>query len=111
MMKSALVRTAALLLAMLVLPACRYNDEHALVVFNNSVDTVVVDVEVEDSWGHEDDVFLVPPGAVRKVEYEAVHDMDVVIFRQVDGFILFAAGFDYEDFEDDHDTIEIFIGP
>ena len=111
MMKSALLRGSAALIALIALPACRFYDEHSLLVVNNTANSIIVDVEVDDSHGHDDDVFVIPAGGLIKEEYHAIYDMDVIIIRQVDNFVLFAGGFDYDDFEDDHDTVEIIIGP
>ena len=105
------MRGAVALLAALALPACRFNDDHELYVANQGLVPIVVDVHADGYYGHDDDVFVVPPGGAIKEDYGVVDEMDVLIFRQSDYLLLFAANFDYDDFEDDHDTIEIYVTP
>jgi hypothetical protein len=106
-----MLRGAAALLATLALAGC-IDDDAELVIDNVGSEPVLVHVEADAAWGHdEDDHFQVPAGERRVVSYDSPDEVEVRIRRASDGLTLFAASFDREDFEDDHGDIEIVVAP
>lgn len=105
-----------LALALLVLAATQAacHSDYELYILNVGDESIVVDVQDYDGGyyesGHGHDVFIVPARTAILESYDSPN-LDVLIFRNSDGLILFADGFDKHDFEDDHGKIEITIQP
>ncbi len=87
------------------------DEDNDLVVTNVGGESVLVLVDFEGDWDDDEDQFVVPAGAILVRPYDTVHDLDVVIFRQSDRFLLFADSYDQEDFDDEHGDIEIVVAP
>lgn len=105
-------RVLVLLAAAVLIPACDGGEDQELLIRNIGAGPVMVQIHHEDASGDDDvDLFEIAAGSTFIRDYDGDTDVDVLITRKSDGLVLFSAGFDREDFDDDDGTIEIVVNP
>lgn len=102
-------RIAGLLLALALVPSCRFRDnEFNLIVSNTGSEPAIVYVDINDD---DLDVFTVQPGKQLLADWHHVFEVDVFITRSSDGEIIYAASLDDDDLDDDDESLFVTVSP